>query len=963
MSPRTPASAHPQGGLRERKKVQTRQAIRAAAYRLFAEQGYDATPVDLIAAAADVSPSTVFRYFPTKEDIVLTDEYDDEMARVLRERPADEPPLAAVRHVMHQVIGIMLSDPRTRAEMVSREELVRDVPAIRARAYESISATGRLLGGIIAERTGRPADDLEVRVFTAAVFGAIHESTMYWIENESADIRGGAPPAGGAAVQERELRGTLLPDGHHGPRGGGEQRGAVQLVGEGVVDRPDNGDLARPVEHRLGHGEPPADEAGRPCGQRPDHAERAFRGGAVRLGTGVGGVRQQCAGRGGPAGGNRVVRRVLRAADQHLGVVGGVVQRAVGCAEVLQHAVQQQPGEVQPDALAGGGGEREEALGDIAVVLQHARVGARGAVPGSPQQPAAGVEVDAHQQVGGVDRGLHQVGPVEVGAGLGERGDGQAVPRGDHLVVPARAGPTRPGGQQPVPHGGDPIGVHHAVALPELEDRRALLEGALRGHPEVGGRELPVKVAEFGGELGGRPCVVGAFDAAAAAVVTVGVQRGGETALGCAEFGDHEVRGLQGDPAGEVGAGGPPQVRVRAGEQGVVVEHLLEVRDHPLPVDAVAGEAAGQLVVDPAAGHRLAGVADHLEGALGARAGVVPQQELQHHRRRELRCAAEAAVRRVVRPGETQQCRGEFALPRGAAGRVSVRPGALGQFPYDPAGHLADLLAALPPRDDDALKHLPEPGHAAARGGREVGAEVERLALRGEEDGHRPAALAGRRLHRLHVHGVHVRALLAVHLDRDEVLVEVRGRRLVLERLVRHHMAPVAAAVPHAQQHGHTALARRPERVLPPRPPVHRVVRVLKQIGRRRVTKSVHPATFSRPRHPPRPPTWRCRNGPLPTRPPRRRTEAERRKPPLPPGVRQSPRNTLIRNVIPTIDDRATSARKAAVTKADDPKTGVRSMSGAVVRRSPATNTAAETAPTAAPAIAADAVQPWARLR
>ncbi|MEW1860965.1 MULTISPECIES: TetR family transcriptional regulator [unclassified Streptomyces] len=187
MCPRTTPTDVPAPGLRERKKVKTRQAIRTAAYRLFAEQGYDATPVDQIAAEADVSPSTVFRYFPTKEDIVLTDEYDDDMARVLRTRPMDEPALASVRHVMHEVLSRMLDDPQARDEMVRREELVRDVPAIRARAHESMSTTGRLLGGIIAERTGRPADDLEVRVFTTAVFGAIHETTMYWIEHHRSE--------------------------------------------------------------------------------------------------------------------------------------------------------------------------------------------------------------------------------------------------------------------------------------------------------------------------------------------------------------------------------------------------------------------------------------------------------------------------------------------------------------------------------------------------------------------------------------------------------------------------------------------------------------------------------------------------------------------------------------------------------------------------------------------------------
>jgi AcrR family transcriptional regulator len=182
MSPRTSDDAVPRAGLRERKKVQTRQAIRAAAYRLFAEHGYDATPVDRIAAEADVSPSTVFRYFPTKEDIVLTDEYDDLMADMLRGRPEGEPPLVSVRMVMHESLSKILNDPAQRAEMVQREQLVRDVPAIRARAHESFSLTGRLLGGIIASRTGRTADALEVRVFTAAVFAVIHEATMFWVE-------------------------------------------------------------------------------------------------------------------------------------------------------------------------------------------------------------------------------------------------------------------------------------------------------------------------------------------------------------------------------------------------------------------------------------------------------------------------------------------------------------------------------------------------------------------------------------------------------------------------------------------------------------------------------------------------------------------------------------------------------------------------------------------------------------
>ena len=72
----TDAPAAPRPGLRERKKARTRAAIREHALRLFREQGYAATTVEQIAEAAEVSPSTFFRYFPTKEDVVLQDDFD-----------------------------------------------------------------------------------------------------------------------------------------------------------------------------------------------------------------------------------------------------------------------------------------------------------------------------------------------------------------------------------------------------------------------------------------------------------------------------------------------------------------------------------------------------------------------------------------------------------------------------------------------------------------------------------------------------------------------------------------------------------------------------------------------------------------------------------------------------------------------------------------------------------------------
>lgn len=165
--------------------MQTRQAIRRAAYRLFSEQGYDATPVHQIAEEANVSIATIFRYFPTKEDIVLTDEYDPIKAAALRSRPAGEPPLAALRNAI--LDSLRPTFERDQPEISARVKLMYEVPAIRARISESTRTTGRVLAEVLAQRCGRPIDDLEMRVLTAIVLSAFHEALMYWVEG---DLRG-----------------------------------------------------------------------------------------------------------------------------------------------------------------------------------------------------------------------------------------------------------------------------------------------------------------------------------------------------------------------------------------------------------------------------------------------------------------------------------------------------------------------------------------------------------------------------------------------------------------------------------------------------------------------------------------------------------------------------------------------------------------------------------------------------
>jgi AcrR family transcriptional regulator len=156
-------------GLRERKKAKTRAAIQEHALRLFREQGYHATTVEQIADAAEVSPSTFFRYFPTKEDVVLHDELDPKLIAALREQPGELGSIAAIRRSMREVFE-GLSESEAALEF-QRHELARSVPELRARMADQFTGGMTMLAEALAERLGRPADDLAVRVLAGAVVG------------------------------------------------------------------------------------------------------------------------------------------------------------------------------------------------------------------------------------------------------------------------------------------------------------------------------------------------------------------------------------------------------------------------------------------------------------------------------------------------------------------------------------------------------------------------------------------------------------------------------------------------------------------------------------------------------------------------------------------------------------------------------------------------------------------------
>jgi AcrR family transcriptional regulator len=163
------AGAPPRLGLRERKKAKTRQAIQEHAFRLFREQGYDQTTIEQIADAVEISPSTFFRYFPTKEDVVLYDALDPYMFEALARQPSEYGPIKALRLAFREALSEV--SPDEMARQLERSQLTLEVPALRMRALDIATSSMGAFASAVAARVGRPVDDLAVQTLVGAVAG------------------------------------------------------------------------------------------------------------------------------------------------------------------------------------------------------------------------------------------------------------------------------------------------------------------------------------------------------------------------------------------------------------------------------------------------------------------------------------------------------------------------------------------------------------------------------------------------------------------------------------------------------------------------------------------------------------------------------------------------------------------------------------------------------------------------
>jgi AcrR family transcriptional regulator len=166
-----PLTDKPRGGLRELKKARTRAAIQQHALRLFGKQGYDATTVEQIAKAAEVAPGTVFRYFGTKEGVVLFDPMNEVLLATFEAQPPELGVFDAMRGAYRDALAA-LTPADLRREAV-RQQLIRSVPVLRARMVDDVAGAIDYLANAVAERTGRSAQDLAVRTLAGAVVGAV----------------------------------------------------------------------------------------------------------------------------------------------------------------------------------------------------------------------------------------------------------------------------------------------------------------------------------------------------------------------------------------------------------------------------------------------------------------------------------------------------------------------------------------------------------------------------------------------------------------------------------------------------------------------------------------------------------------------------------------------------------------------------------------------------------------------
>jgi AcrR family transcriptional regulator len=171
---------------RSRKKAATRRSIQEHALRLFAANGYDNTTVEDIAAAAGVSHMTFFRYFPRKENVVQTREYDPMIEELIVGRPLQESPLAAINAALSASFAAIL--PTDRQRILTRVRLMMSTPQLRALQLIVMDETRDLFARSLTRRRGQDQEDLVVAVHARVAVAVFVAALETWAQTDDGDL-------------------------------------------------------------------------------------------------------------------------------------------------------------------------------------------------------------------------------------------------------------------------------------------------------------------------------------------------------------------------------------------------------------------------------------------------------------------------------------------------------------------------------------------------------------------------------------------------------------------------------------------------------------------------------------------------------------------------------------------------------------------------------------------------------
>lgn len=171
---------------RSRKKAATRRSIQEHALRLFAANGYDNTTVEDIAAAAGVSHMTFFRYFPRKENVVETREYDPMVEELIVARPPHESPIAAIGAALSSWVKAVMRTDHQR--ILARVRLMMATPDMRARQMNTMDDTRDLFARSLARRSGQAQEDFVVTVHAAVAVAVFTTALRTWAQTDDGDL-------------------------------------------------------------------------------------------------------------------------------------------------------------------------------------------------------------------------------------------------------------------------------------------------------------------------------------------------------------------------------------------------------------------------------------------------------------------------------------------------------------------------------------------------------------------------------------------------------------------------------------------------------------------------------------------------------------------------------------------------------------------------------------------------------